>query len=72
MTKQTRQQIGTISWYGTWRKYCLWPEPDTVFEQVCLRDIAAFCEQQTKLHLLEKRETAIHQGRASAPVDRGA
>lgn len=43
-------QIGTVAWYGPWRKYCFSPEAGTVFEQVCLRDIAQFCEAETRLH----------------------
>ena len=42
--------IGVVSWYGPWRKYCYSPHACTVYEQVCLREIAAFCEAQTKFH----------------------
>ena len=31
--------IGTISWYGSWRQYCLFPEGDTVWSTGCLCDI---------------------------------
>lgn len=43
-------QIGRVQWYGAWRKYCFMPIPNCVFEQMCLREIADFCENQTKLH----------------------
>ena len=38
--------MGTVSWYGAWRRYAFWPtrEIGTVFESQCLRDIAAFCD----------------------------
>jgi hypothetical protein len=42
--------IGRISWYAPWRKYCFSPREDTVYEQVCLREIADFCERETKAH----------------------
>jgi len=42
--------IGCIAWLGRWRKYCFFPEPETVFEQVCLREIAEFCEHETRHH----------------------
>lgn len=42
--------IGEVSWYGPWRKYCFFPGIDTVYEQVCLRDIADFCEAQSLEH----------------------
>ena len=42
--------LGEVSWYGPWRKYSFFPNRDLhlVFEQVCLRDIADFCERETK------------------------
>lgn len=42
--------LGEVKWYGPWRKYCFYPDHNTVFEQDCLRDIAKFCESQTKAH----------------------
>ena len=50
MPKDGSSQIGAVSWHGPWRKYCFFPVPSTVFEQVCLRDIADFCERETRLH----------------------
>ena len=41
-------RLGRIRWYGPWRKYSFYPEAATVFEKTCLRDIADFCEAQTK------------------------
>lgn len=34
--------LGIIQWYGPWRQYCLFPEPDCVFNNTCLADITAF------------------------------
>ena len=42
--------LGYILWFAKWRKYSFTPEPNTVFEQDCLRDIADFCQKQTSLH----------------------
>jgi len=42
--------IGAVGWYGPWRKYCFFAAPNTVWEEDCLREIAAFCENQTKRH----------------------
>jgi hypothetical protein len=42
--------IGQVSWYGPWRKYCFLPAINTVFEQICLREIADFCQSQTEDH----------------------
>jgi hypothetical protein len=41
--------LGRIAWFGRWRCYCFFAESDTIFEKTCLRDIADFCEKQTKL-----------------------
>ena len=50
MPQDGSQQIGMVKWYGPWRKYCFFPMPETVYEQVCLRDIARFCETETLKH----------------------
>jgi hypothetical protein len=42
--------LGEIRWFGRWRCYAFYPMPTTVFEKTCLRDIANFCEEQTRLH----------------------
>ena len=47
-------QIGLVQWYARWRKYCFFPMANTVYEQICLREIADFCERESKLHR-EKR-----------------
>jgi len=49
-------QIGTVCWYGPWRKYCFVPMDGTVFEQVCLREIAQFCENATRQHREDKKK----------------
>lgn len=50
--------IGQVKWFGRWRCYGFFPFKDTVFEKQCLRDIADFCEEQTKHHRL--LTTPIH------------
>lgn len=39
--------LGTISWFGRWRKYVFAPDADMVFEETCMRDIAQFIQQET-------------------------
>jgi hypothetical protein len=34
--------LGFVQWYAPWRRYTFMPEPNTVFEPVCLGDIANF------------------------------
>ena len=37
--------LGTIKWYGPWRKYSFFPTPTTLFEPTCLREIADFIDK---------------------------
>lgn len=37
--------LGSIKWYGPWRKYCFFPQPDCVFESKCIDDINDFLKQ---------------------------
>lgn len=41
---ETGTTIGYIKWFGTFRGYSFFPGVNTVYEKVCLREIAAFCE----------------------------
>ena len=61
--------IGLVHWYGPGRKYCFFPIAETVFEQVCLREIAAFCEDQTKLHRESKKTLPRDQLRVGLTRD---
>lgn len=40
--------LGYIQWFPRFRKFSFFPRNDTVYEEVCLRDIAEFCETETK------------------------
>lgn len=44
----TRSPIGQIRWYWSWRKYAFFPNDNTVFDHGCLRDIANFCESESR------------------------
>jgi len=48
--KQDNLVLGVINWYARWRKYVFEPTPNTIYEEHCLRDIAEFCESETKKH----------------------
>ena len=47
---QSNITLGTIRWYGPWRCYAFGPYLNALFEKDCLRAIANFCEEQTKMH----------------------
>jgi hypothetical protein len=60
--------IGRIKWFGPWRCYALFPSPATVFERVCLRDIADFCEARTKEHLRQKEIETLEAPSAQVEI----
>lgn len=51
-------RLGTIKWFGRWRKYAFYPEAGCLFEETCLRDIAEFCEQETKAQRRRQQKKA--------------
>jgi hypothetical protein len=50
VSKYDDTHLGWIGWFSKWRKYSYFPRPDTVYEEVCLKEIADFCVGQTQLH----------------------
>ncbi len=32
--------IGVVKWYGSWRQFCFFPHPNTVWSAGCLKDVA--------------------------------
>jgi hypothetical protein len=48
--------LGHIDWFGRWRKYIFRPSFLTVYEEICLREIAEFIELQTKTHRAKARK----------------
>ena len=55
--------LGTIRWFGRWRKYCFFPASETVYEETCLGEIAEFCVRETKNHRLKKKEERTDERR---------
>lgn len=56
VSKERSIALGTIKWFGRFKQYSFEPNPNTVFEKICLRDIADFCEDQTNLYNEKKKE----------------
>lgn len=54
VNREYGSHVGTIKWYSPWRKYCFFPVTNTVFEEICLGDIAAFLEEKKKEYKEEK------------------
>ena len=39
--------LGYVRWKANWRKYSFYPEPNCVFEEVCLADVSQFITERT-------------------------
>lgn len=50
LAARNESYLGCVKWYGAWRKYVFFPWTQTLFDPVCLRQIAIFCETLTKKH----------------------
>lgn len=38
-------RVGVVKWYGPWRRYCFFPEPESWFDVSCMDDINDFIKQ---------------------------
>ncbi len=56
LTMDQSMVLGNIRWFGRWKKYAFFPNPETVYERTCLREIADFCEYITEFHKYQKEE----------------
>ena len=52
VTAEKCEKLGVIKWFPHWRKYAFFPNMETVYENICLKDIAEFIEEQMR----EKRQ----------------
>lgn len=35
-------ELGSIKWFGRWRQYAFFPNPETVWNNTCMSEITAF------------------------------
>lgn len=43
-SKKSGDPLGVIKWIPEWRKYVLYPSPDTAFDSACLLEICGFMD----------------------------
>jgi hypothetical protein len=43
-------EIGKIKWYQSWRKYCLFPDGDTIWDNKCLKDVITIMDELNLKH----------------------
>lgn len=48
--------LGVVKWHPGWRCFAFFPNGGTLYEPTCLRDLADFCEAQTKARKAERAE----------------
>jgi len=51
----TGATLGFLKWTGRWRCYAFYPNAETLYEKRCLRDIADFCEEESRAQLVRAR-----------------
>lgn len=44
-------RIGVIRWFSSWRKYCFYPDPSTLWDTGCLSEVIEFIDK-----LMEERK----------------
>lgn len=42
-------ELGRIRFFGRWRKYCFYPNVNTLFDNLCLTEISEFCKKETNI-----------------------
>ncbi len=55
--------LGEVKWYGSWRQYSFFPADNIIFERICLREIADFCDIETRKHvgvLKRRKNQSLH------------
>jgi hypothetical protein len=44
------QIIGCIRWFSNWRKYCFYPNINTIWDSGCLGEVRIFLDEVNKQH----------------------
>lgn len=61
--KRAATPIGTVKWHAPWRRYCYFPEANSLYDGACLQEIAFFCADKTiKRKEERRRERALALG----------
>lgn len=60
LNKRHGDVLGTISFYPAWRQFVFEAEPGCVFSSGCMRDVAAFCDEQRRQVLRPSKQLTMH------------
>lgn len=55
VVSQGEYRLGSVKWWAPWRRYTFFPDGDTLYDALCLRRIAEFCETETKARKTARR-----------------
>ena len=53
-TVSTGEEIGVVKWFPAWRRYCFFPDSDTLYDSQCMKDISAYVDELMKLRKKER------------------
>lgn len=59
ISRLSKDEIGQIKWYGAWRKYCFFPNGDTVWDKKCLDSV---CDWLLEVNTPVEKRTAKGEG----------
>ena len=48
-------ELGQIKWYGAWRKYCFYPNSNTIWDNKCLIEVLDFIKEYTDYYKNNKK-----------------
>lgn len=43
-------ELGVIKWYQSWRKYCFYPNGDTIWDRSCIVSVIKFMDKLNEEH----------------------
>ena len=46
--------IGIVKWYPAWRRYCFFPDSETLYDSQCMKDISAYIDELMELRNKER------------------
>ena len=61
-------RLGTVRWYGAWRQYAFYPEPETIWNRDCLREVAGFLDDAMAGQKLRRAVLAELERTVEAPA----
>ena len=56
VVSQGECRLGEVKWYAPWRRYCFFPDGDTLYDHICLDQISAFCLRETNSMKAERAQ----------------